>query len=562
MRPLLAGLLMIALLATAVGRGARAGMLAACDEPAGFGGPVQVFVLQYGFEPSAVEADPRLVETARRLSYLMQLDVLANDSYGSIASILLQEDRSDSCRAGVVQNRLLQSGALHPDQAVALVWGRVYREGDEVLVQTYLRFLRVDPDGRGFADERFGVVLSDPQLRLEGSLPTQSIAFAPRRLSAERLDRIDADWRQAARLYDRPDASGSARELPPPEERFAYFVREMTPDGWLGIELSSGAGRGWLKADPEVGRALRELLPELEFVDGVIGYLSYRQAVDGRGFPGPPAPWMLERIERRFARFIEPPGEASALALTLLGALQAFTTADQVAAGLERLRDALRQQPDDGRLRNLVAMAELRQCCAGDGTGPALKQVPQMLLAGLAVDPNNADLLASLQATYAWLAGEPGDEAGGTATLATGVAGVNANLRAGPSTDAPVVGRAPRGSRIKVAGADPSGHWLRVDRGAAPDAFVAARLVQDLEPAGLECGRDLALEVCVALRAGPEDAQRSSKLPELFRTLEGARPGTGEAIPARLAAAGLTAPEVNARLVEIQELRHALGQLN
>ena len=112
MHPFLAGLLMLAVLTTAAGRDARAGMLAACDEPAGFAGPVQVFVLQYGFEPSAVEADPRLADTARRLSYLMQLDVLANDSYGSIASILLQEDRSDSCRAGVVQNRLLESGAL------------------------------------------------------------------------------------------------------------------------------------------------------------------------------------------------------------------------------------------------------------------------------------------------------------------------------------------------------------------------------------------------------------------------------------------------------------------
>jgi hypothetical protein len=553
---------MMALLETAAGRDARAGMLAACDEPAGFAGPVQVFVLQYGFEPSAVDADPRLVETARRLSYLMQLDVLANDSYGSIASILLQEDRSESCRAGVVQDRLLRSGALHPGQAVALVWGRVYREGDEVLVQTYLRFLRVDPEQRSFVEERFGVVLRDPQLRLEGSLPIQSIAFAPRRLSAERLDRIDADWRQAARLYDRPDANSNARELPPPEERFAYFVRELTPDGWLGIELSSGAGSGWLKADREVGRSLRELLPELDFVDGAIGYLSYRQAVDGRGFPGPPAPWMLERIERRFARFIEPPGDASALALTLLGALEAFTTPDQAAVGLERLRDALRRQPEDGRLRNLVAMAELRQCCAGDGTGPALKQVPQMLLAGLSVDPNNADLLANLQATYAWLARQPGGAAGGRGALATGVVRVNANLRAGPSIDAPVVGLAQRGRRIGFAGIDASGQWLRVDRGAEPDAFVAARLVQDLEPSGLECGREIALEVCAALRADSREAQEFPKLPELFRTLEGARTGTGAAVPSRLTAAGLTAAEVDARLAEVQQLRQALGQLN
>src|SRR5687767_13400958 len=109
---------MLAALAPAGLREAQAGMLAACEEPAGFAGPVQAFVLQYGFEPSALDADQRLLDTARQLSYLIQLDVLANDSYGSIASILLQEEQSGSCRADEVQDRLLGSGALRPGQAV------------------------------------------------------------------------------------------------------------------------------------------------------------------------------------------------------------------------------------------------------------------------------------------------------------------------------------------------------------------------------------------------------------------------------------------------------------
>jgi hypothetical protein len=559
-RPVFAGLLLLAALATAAAREAGAGMLAACEEPAGFAGPVQVFVLQYGFEPSALDADPRLVESARRLSYLIQLDVLANDSYGSIASILLQEERSGTCRAGEVQDRLLGSGALQPGQAVALVWGRIYREGDDVLVQSYLRFLRVDPDDLRYADERFAVALSDPPVRLEGSLPTQSIAFAPRRLSAERLDAIDADWRAAARLYERPDAGASARELPPADERFAYFVRKMTPDGWLEVELSQGAGHGWLKADPEVRRSLRALLPELDFIEGVIGYLSYRQAADGRGFPAPPAPWMVERIERRVSGFVGPAGEASTLALTLLGTLQAFATPDQLAAGLESLRAALRQQPEDGRLRNLVAMAELKQCCAESDMDSALKRVPTMLLAGLAVDPNNADLLANLQTTYAWLAGEPAGSA--TAALATGLVRVNANLRAAPGIDAPAIGLADGGSRIKITGTDASGQWLRVDRGAAPEAFVAARLVQDLEPSGLACGRDIASETCATLRSGPQGRQEFAALAELFRRLEQARARDLQASSARLAAAGLTAAEVDARLMAINELRQALGEPN
>jgi Bacterial SH3 domain len=561
-RKLLAGLLISATLVPTAVRETPAGMLAACEAPSGFAGPVQVFVLQYGFDPSALEADQRLVETARRLSYLIQLDVLANDSYGSIASILLQEERPGSCLAGAVQNRLLDSGALQPGQAVALEWGRIYREGDDVLVQTYLRFLRVDPQERRFADERFTVALSDPPARLEGSLPTQSIAFPPRRLSAEQLDRIDADWREAARLYDLPDASGRARELPSPDERFAYFVREMTADGWLGVELSQGGGRGWLKADPEVGRSLRELLPELHFLEGVIGYLSYRQAADGRGFPVPPARWMLERIERNLSRFIDPPGEASMLALTLRGTLQAFATADRTAAGLELLREALGRQPEDGKLRNLVAMAELRQCCAGDGTSPSLKQIPQMLLAGLAVDPNNTELLANLQATYAWLAGQPAGSESRRTALATGVVRVNANLRAEPSTDAPVVGLVQGGSRIELNGTDGGGQWLRVDRGAEPDAFVAARLIGDLQPSELECGREISTDLCAALRSGPQDPQEFAALPELFERLEQAQARSFQGTSSRLAVAGLTAAEVGTRLEQIQELRQALGELN
>jgi hypothetical protein len=543
--------------------GVDAAMQAECEEPAAFAGPVQVFVVQYGFEPDPAdwETNDRLQETARRLSYLIQRDVLANDSFGSLAVVLLHENRPGACRATEVQERLLGSGTLRPGQAMALIWGRIFREEDDVYIQSYLRFLRVDLQERGYAEERFTISLSEPAQRLQGGLPTQSVAFAPRKLRASDLDRIDAAWQEASLLHEAPRDDAPAQSLPPPEIPLAYFVHEARPDGWLRIELQFGE-RGWLKADPEVRHALRELLPELDYVEAVIGYLSYRQAADGRGFPTEPAPWMLQRIEDRFARFRDSPGEASTLALTLLGTLDAFATPDRTAAGLGLLRDALRQQPEDGTLRNLVAMAELRQCCAEGGTSPALQQIPQMLLAGLAVDPNNADLLANLQATYAWLAGQPAGSETESAALATGEVRVNANLRAAPSIDAPVVGLAEGGGQIRINGTDASGQWLRVDRGAEPDAFVAARLIQDLEPAGLQCGRDIPTEICQALRSDLQDAQEFSALSELFKRLEVAQSQRVQETSSRLALAGLTAAEVDTRLQEVQELRQALGELN
>jgi hypothetical protein len=167
-----------------------------------------------------------------------------------------------------------------------------------------------------------------------------------------------------------------------------------------------------------------------------------------------------------------------------------------------------------------------------------------------------------LQATYAWLAGQPAGSEVGRAALTTGVVRVNANLRAEPSTAALVVGLVQGGSQIMVNGTDGSGQWLRVDRGAGPDAFVAARLVRDLQPSGLECGRDISTEVCAALRSGPQDPHEFSALPELFERLEQAQARSVQATSSRLAVAGLTAAEVGTRLKEIKELRQALGELN
>jgi hypothetical protein len=329
----------------------------------------------------------------------------------------------------------------------------------------------------------------------------------------------------------------------------------MRPDGWLGIELQFGE-RGWLRADPEVRHALRELMPELDYVEAVIGYLSYRQAMDGRGFPVGPAPWMLRRMEERFAAFAtsdpDPASEPRVLAATLVGALRTFASPGDEASGIELLQRALEERPEDGALRNLVAMGQLVECCAGGRAGSAasLKQAPTMLLAGLAVDPNNQDLLANLEATYAWLAAEPANPGQAGEVFARATVRVDANLRAAPTVDGARVGLATSGSSLKVIGMSPDGAWLRIDRGDAPDAYIAAYLVQDIRSvrgasASLEC-------------AGQGEAMRCSSRPEPVR---GGPMGPRDSID-RLAEAGLSAEEVGARLQQVKQLRQALGQLD
>ena len=280
-------------------------------------------------------------------------------------------------------------------------------------------------------------------------MPTQSIAFAPRRLSAERLDRIDADWRPAARLYERPDASGSARELPPPEERFAYFVREMThrrlARGRAVARCRPGLAEGRSRGRPVAARAAararlrrrRDRLSELSTSRRWPRLSRSAGALDARAHRA-----ALRALHRaaggRIGAGVDPAGRAPGIHDT-----------DQAAAGLELLREALHQQPEDGKLRNLVAMAELRQCCAGDGRGSSLEAGPADAARGSGGRAQQCGP-ARQSADDLCLAGGPARRGRGeTGALATGVVRVNANLRAGPSTDAPEVGLAERGSRIR-----------------------------------------------------------------------------------------------------------------
>ena len=478
----------------------------------------------------------------------------------------LRLDRLDSVAGGAVRQLPCGRGSEPParlgrpaGRRSRSFWGRIYREHDEVLVQSYLRFLRVAPDELRFADERFAVDLSDPPAHLEGSLPTQSIAFAPRRLSAERLDRIDADWRPRRACMSGPTraqrprtaaARGAFRLFRARDEGRRLARRRAVARGGPG--LAEGRSRGPSIPARAAARARlrrrRDRLSELS---------------PSRRWPRlsrPPAPWMLERIAARFARFIEPPTDEAALASTLLGALQAFTTPDRrrrawSCSGGAAPAAGGRQAAQPGRHGRAAPAAPATDA------GPALKQVPQMLLAGLAVEPNNGDLLANLQTTYAWLAGQPG----------------GARARRGPG-DRRGAGQCQPARRTKQG--CPCG---RVGGGRQPNQFHRYRRQRPLAARRPRRGagrvrRGASRSWSRAFRAGMRQGYRDHTLrgapfwstgadqfpalAQLFQTLAQAQRVGVEADAPRLAAAGLSAAEVGARLAEIEDLRHALGELN
>ena len=255
-----------------------------CDLPFAFrGASVNVVVLPFAMpERSSVTAD--------RIAQLVQRETLLSIAkFSSVASVQLRESGARPCLAEEVRAKLLGErggtrSPVEPGRALVLVWGRIVEAGDTLYSQVFVDFVR-----RG-SPERLELPLADG--RLGGRMSAQGFAGPQRRLERSLLQKIDELAQRNNVLYERPDAS-SPKTAIPPEQPFYYYVTEIrgdwmrvaafTPERAPGSQVQPGqnvfGGKQWMRAvaaEPEW--TLRKVLPEMAFVEGVVGYLVLRDA--------------------------------------------------------------------------------------------------------------------------------------------------------------------------------------------------------------------------------------------------------------------------------------------
>lgn len=352
------GLLIAALAGMLTSHPAASGSFSFCKEPFAYNSAVNVYaladVLQDGSEFDS------LTSAGERLALLVKLDALFNDSFGSLGVHFLHQRFADPpCTldelADKVANELPDSGSA------VLITHHLFEEQGQILLQTYLEF-----QGPTLRDP-LRLELQNGDFVFEGALPTQAVAFAPRSVSRTDLEAIADLFQAASGIYDAPDASSRSGELPlAPEESVPVWVVMAQPDGWLKVSSTAGL-EGWLRADPDGSRRLRALLPELELLEALVGYLS----LDAHGrWDVLPKDQIAARVVQRLEGFLTPSERSAPRALTtaLLADLTLFRSLTQRAPPefvLELLVEAVRARPEDAELRNLLALARLAQCCQG-----------------------------------------------------------------------------------------------------------------------------------------------------------------------------------------------------
>jgi hypothetical protein len=407
-------------------RTAYAAPIDSCREPFVFTQlPINLLAVEYTSRTigtpsqSHPDRDLALETTAQQLAWLVKLDAALSAIYsglgivGAYANGDPQACAPDQLLASLAERKqdLGRSG-----QALLILYGRIYQEDDNVYLQSYLRRVRFGQNTSEMAADRLAVTLND--VSFSATIPGETIVFPPRQLSVSELKEATELFKDSSRIYEKKDIASSSVPLNP--ENFSIAAtEEIDPTGWVKIRTgSNGSSEGWVRMDQEKASFLRRRLPELDFLNGEIGYLLAREAFDSREsrFLQSRSSLMdamrlgFEQYTKGEVENVRP--EVRAATLSMEGSVLALDTEDAKTSRWNEVREVFREavevDPSSTEARNLVAMADIAEL--PQQSEP--KIVEDVLLDVLSLRPDDTDALANMENFYRYLLNHVGSDGG------------------------------------------------------------------------------------------------------------------------------------------------------
>jgi hypothetical protein len=343
-----------------------------------------------------------------QLALLVKLETLyramAYDRWG----IVLLTGRREECDPERIANELFLMKRIRPGGRLIMVWGKHYQQDEDVYVQTFAKFYRNPRPGEKATPERFGMQIGGKTF--ESTISGEEFAFPPEQLPISVMNAIADNFKKAVFLYDAPKPNSNKRPIPLDQFRkcdtcrdaLAFTVVGREGD-WIHVKMQQG-GDGYLIAHLEQEDSLDRRMPEVSFLQGLMGFLRYSGQVPGeeparRSAGMQLAGQALMEYARREEAAHEPETKAAAVELSVI---LDFSSGKKDSS--EQLDSAYQLVPYSSDARNLVAMFTLYRQYNSHGKNLRPRDIENDFVAAAALDPENSLVLANLESFYELLA--------------------------------------------------------------------------------------------------------------------------------------------------------------
>ncbi|HUI56583.1 MAG TPA: hypothetical protein VLY04_16520 [Bryobacteraceae bacterium] len=384
----------------------RAGMPNAdCSHPFVFrDARVNVIVLPYRNKDAA---SPDLERAGSQLTLLLQQTILFSalkfPSIGTVRMVAQNPSQVADCQTSLVAPKILGQapGAaqqLSPDGAAILLWGQIYKEGDQIYLCSYARLVKRGTDvamessggGHGIFSAR---------------LPADGMTFPARTITTGLLEEVGRIFRKSATAHRERSLTSPGFDLPmDPRNPFAYQVVEATTDGWMHVRSAEGGMSGWIYANETLrSQTLARTLPELRFVDGAIGYLEFAKGANPAG--------ILAHARPSLESFAEVGNPSTSLATATAKSMLAVMfqrDASLRSRGYQLAREAVALVPYSADARNLELVYRLDMSSRDLYQPGKWRPVADEFAQAAALGPGKKYILDNLDSFYAGVLGAPG----------------------------------------------------------------------------------------------------------------------------------------------------------
>jgi hypothetical protein len=204
----------------------------------------------------------------------------------------------------------------------------------------------------------------------------------------------------------RPDLSVAGKSIDfAPQVSFPYWVTKTSGE-WMYIQPMAGGPAGWVRArvrDTPEEWSLERWLPELAFVDAINGFMRLRSTPGVNDADRVRISAAMDTALRRFASTV--PADEAPVAHSLGAAMRGFVAWNEGPAREQRQKaselfdEAARRTPDFSEARNLAAVTRPFRT-EESLNSEAAARLERELIAALAIDPANRNVLDNLDSVY------------------------------------------------------------------------------------------------------------------------------------------------------------------